>query len=36
LSDDALNEAYERAAADPDSLTAPMLLAELQAREIAR
>jgi hypothetical protein len=32
LSNEALNEAYERVAADPDDQTAPMLLAELQAR----
>ncbi|MBB5714783.1 hypothetical protein FHS94_001619 [Sphingomonas aerophila] len=36
LSDYALKEAYERVAADPDSPTAPLLLAELEARGIAQ
>jgi hypothetical protein len=36
LSDDALKEAYERVAADPDNPTALMLLAELEARGIAQ
>ena len=35
LSDDALKEASERVAADPDSQVAPMLLAELIARGLA-
>jgi len=36
LSDDELKEAYERVAADPESQTAPMLLAELKVRGCAQ